>query len=299
MHPQVDKLANNLLTFGRSHLTGRPFFILITMEFKKVKIDAEYARTLLMSNELNRSAKDDLISKYANDMKSGEWKTDTAEPIKISKNGKLIDGQHRLMAIIKSGLEIDLWIAYDLDDDVFDVIDTGKKRTGGDTLKIFNVDNAIKISASIQVYHKLKENLAINRSGFRMTALSNQDILFEYKKNPSKWQTATLKANKWYLSFSKCLTHTEICALYFYLSNISENSADSFFNQLCGVSSIENYSFHSLRKKLISDKISKESKMTSDVRKSLIIKTWNLFRRGKQVKYLSYDPDADKKINPI
>lgn len=37
MHPQVDKLANNLLTFGRSHLTGRPFFILHNMATKVVQ----------------------------------------------------------------------------------------------------------------------------------------------------------------------------------------------------------------------------------------------------------------------
>jgi hypothetical protein len=42
------------------------------------------------------------INRFAELIKTGKWKVDTKQPIMISQSGALIDGRHRLMAIIKS-----------------------------------------------------------------------------------------------------------------------------------------------------------------------------------------------------
>jgi hypothetical protein len=61
-------------------------------------------------------------------MINNKWKQDTGECIKISKTGRILDGQHRLKAVILSNCSIYFYVATNIDDSVFDVLDTGKAR---------------------------------------------------------------------------------------------------------------------------------------------------------------------------
>jgi len=298
VYRRVDKLANNLLTFGRSHSTGRPFFILLTMEFKEVLIDPVYAAHLLEGNDKNRPLKEDLLLRYTDDMRTGKWRGQTGESIKVSKTNRLLDGQHRLNAIIKSGVSVKCLIVYGLDDQVFDVIDTGRGRSGGDTLSVYGIPNAIRVSTSIQVYDRIKNEYAFRRSGARTTKLTNQEVLSKYKEKAGEWDLSIMKAGRWYESMSKCLVLSEICAIYMFLSEIDKQQADSFFNQLC-TGDVRDKVILLLRKKLFDDKINKESKMTHDARLALIFKAWNAIRSGVELKTLTYHQETEKRLRPI
>ena len=60
----------------------------------------------------------------------------TGDPIRFSKTGKMIDGQHRLQAILNSGISVQCVVMRDLADDIFDVLDSGKPRGKVDVLFI-------------------------------------------------------------------------------------------------------------------------------------------------------------------
>jgi len=64
-------------------------------------------------------------------MLRGEWIT-THQGIAFAASGRLLDGQHRLEAIVKSGMAIEMLVVYGLDDAAFGAIDTGVKRTISD-----------------------------------------------------------------------------------------------------------------------------------------------------------------------
>ncbi len=114
------------------------------MEFIKRKVTPKLAQTMLdesvASGFENRPASQATVAKYASDMTKGNFHGDkTGETIKIAMvNGKkaVIDGQHRLHAIIKSGVSTDLSFAEGVDISMFKYIDGGKPRTLSDLMTI-------------------------------------------------------------------------------------------------------------------------------------------------------------------
>lgn len=55
------------------------------------------ARDMLTRNTHNRPPREGDVLKWAAEMEAGLWRMN-GEPIKFGESGRLIDGQHRLMA---------------------------------------------------------------------------------------------------------------------------------------------------------------------------------------------------------
>lgn len=85
-------------------------------------------------NIANRGLSKDTVQRYAHDMESGNWLV--GEPIMFDWDGVLIDGQHRLAAVIESGTSQDMLVITGYDPDVRLLINTGKNRNPQDALKI-------------------------------------------------------------------------------------------------------------------------------------------------------------------
>ena len=67
------------------------------------------------------------VSRYANDMKRGAWDLN-GENIKFDINGELIDGQHRLRAIVESGMTVVIAVQRGVSVEAFKSIDTESKK---------------------------------------------------------------------------------------------------------------------------------------------------------------------------
>ena len=74
-------------------------------EAKSVMISPTLAFEMLKHNKVNRKINERRVLIYAHEMQHGEWK-ETGHPIVVSSEGNLIDGQHRLHAILKSNCTI-------------------------------------------------------------------------------------------------------------------------------------------------------------------------------------------------
>lgn len=109
-----------------------------------VAMTPQLAKELLTecANESNRTSRDPVIAKYANDMVNGQWTDAHIAPIVISKNGVLLDGEHRLKAIIKSGKTIYVWVATDVDDEQYLTMDNGTPRRIRDYVKLYVPNNS-------------------------------------------------------------------------------------------------------------------------------------------------------------
>lgn len=70
----------------------------------------------------------------ARDIQNGNWRV-TGESLKISEGDVLMDGQHRLNAIIMSGRKVDIQLCRGLPENAFDAMDSGKVRTIADRLQ--------------------------------------------------------------------------------------------------------------------------------------------------------------------
>lgn len=113
------------------------------------RVTPELAQSWLDLNASNRNVRKDQVSRYARDMSDGNWVV-TGEAIKFGQSGKLIDGQHRLMAIVKSGVTVDLLVIKGLPDDVQGVLDSGRARTAADTLRMGGYTSANLLAAVVR-----------------------------------------------------------------------------------------------------------------------------------------------------
>jgi len=139
----------------------------------KTIITPEKAKELLENNAENqRKINKQRIKKYAEDMKNGSW-VYNGETIIVSKSGKLIDGQHRLMAVVESGCEIETAFVDDVPDEQ-DGIDTfctinSENRNNADVLYIDGFKEETSLFVKYISLHKafLQQKLSSKPSGIR------------------------------------------------------------------------------------------------------------------------------------
>lgn len=113
-----------------------------------VEVTPEMAQHLIdNANFGNRKLRPSLVSKYAKLMRNGDWKL-SPETIAISKTGRLLNGQHRMHAVVQSGGTHRFLFATGFDDDVFGVLDRGAKRSISDAI---GVDKKLAQAATVLV----------------------------------------------------------------------------------------------------------------------------------------------------
>lgn len=99
------------------------------------EINPKLATKWLTQNTGNRPLKDRLVVDLANAMLNHKFML-THQPIAFAPDGRLLDGQHRLQAIVESGMTVPMLVAFDADPDTFIVIDAGTKRSIADGLAV-------------------------------------------------------------------------------------------------------------------------------------------------------------------
>jgi hypothetical protein len=99
-------------------------------------MDADLARHILEAyNTGNRRISSVRVARLVQQMSSGEFQN-TGEPIILSREGVLNDGQHRLQAIVDADVTVEIDVRFGIPRSVFPKTDTGAARTGGDVLSI-------------------------------------------------------------------------------------------------------------------------------------------------------------------
>jgi hypothetical protein len=246
------------------------------------KITPALAEDLLKLNKNNRKIREATILSYSKEMKRGNWQL-TGEAIKISKTKRLLDGQHRLHAIIKSGATIEMLVISELPDEIFNVLDTGSLRNAKDVLSIIGVDNP-GLTSSISKFIINFNNGKYYTGTTKNESPTNKDIQTFYEQNPElteivKWTQENTKK-------FRLLTPSMVGGMYYVLSKKNITDADTFFGRLIyGLDLKAECSVRLLRDKLIRDSINK-SKLPTKEKVNLIITAWNHFRKGKDLKQL-------------
>jgi hypothetical protein len=68
-------------------------------------------------------------------MRRGEWRVN-GEAIKISRDGKILDGQHRLMAVLEADVAIETLVITGLEPEAQETMDQGRARSLADVFKL-------------------------------------------------------------------------------------------------------------------------------------------------------------------
>lgn len=101
-----------------------------------VTLTPEMAMQLLEHNMLNRPLGDGHVARIAKQIVEGKWRFN-GDTIKIADTGDVLDGQHRLWAVIESKTPVETIIVRGIERDAFSTIDTIRRaRSGADTLAL-------------------------------------------------------------------------------------------------------------------------------------------------------------------
>lgn len=90
-------------------------------------ITPEKAQHFLGMSRKNRPLKQKIVTSYSEIIKRGSWKDFPA--IVFDADGRFIDGQHRMHAIIEANTPVWLHAVHGVENSTFDVIDGGTKRS--------------------------------------------------------------------------------------------------------------------------------------------------------------------------
>lgn len=127
------------------------------------------AAVFLEKNDKNRKLSQKVVNRYAADMTAGRWE-ENGEPICISEDGTLKNGQHRLNAIIKANITVRMLVVYDVKSNIHEY-DRGEKRSVANILELNNYPASIYANSFVGAINFL------GMKAFNQRQISDKEIM--------------------------------------------------------------------------------------------------------------------------
>lgn len=240
-----------------------------------LRISPAVASKWLDRNTSNRPLSAVYVNELAAAMKRGEW-MENGEAIKFSKDGVLLDGQHRLAAVIASSVAIVSRVEYGLPPEAFITLDRGKKRNLGDALAMDGVTEHTLVAAAVTVVWQIRNEAWSNRQPTPMQ-------LLEFYENECGGIVDSIPPTR---SASKMSRGSTVVALHFLFSRHSRRLADEFMALVGSGANMEaGHPVLVLRDRLIADRMAKASLPRIEI-VAMFIRAWNAFVGNRTLRTL-------------
>lgn len=241
-----------------------------------VTITPAIAAAWLEANKSNRPVRRKHVQFLANEIKAGNWKLN-GQAVIIAENEDILDGQHRLLAVIEAGKAIDTLVIYGVERDAFSTIDTGAVRTSSDALYLYFQDipacTIQCVATAAQWCYRLERGFLLMRD-----RLSNTDAIEYVKKHQSLLQCA--ETIQTFPRENRPLSLGIGCALYEMFSRKHGGLASSFVAALyTGENVTRSDPEWQLRHAFMRDS-QRSTKLPPTAKIRMCVKGWNYRRRA-------------------
>lgn len=246
-----------------------------------VKITPKLAEEILDKNTLNRPLRSGRVERYSADMKAGNWKLN-GESIKITADHQLLDGQHRLFAVIDSGVTIESLIVEGLDADVMATIDTGAQRSFSDVLAIGKGKNTTIAAGATRWVAWYKSGRRGHPNSGNVT---HTEMLRVFEANPDLSTAAAAIGS----SKARRFVPPSILAFVYLMASRTDTAKAGAWLELLasGANMDEKHPVFQLRERMARNAAEKAKLAPLDVC-ALAIKSWNQFITGKRTNTLTW-----------
>ena len=245
---------------------------------KIVDVTPDMAAEMLEHNTMNRNISQLTVKRYAQAMASGEWEQN-GQTITLASDGTVLDGQHRLWAVIESGITIPFLIVHNVRKEAIGTIDSGIVRTFRHLLKIKGSEHPTTAAALTKfawVYDNYDTEMNIISCNI---GLRNPVLECYYDENRELIEHAAAVADCGNHHFTK--SHLAFCFYLFLRKNPMK--AGEFIGMLkTGEKLYTKHPIMTLRMKLIDNLMSK-NKFTVRETLAYYVKAWNAFLKGKEL----------------
>lgn len=241
------------------------------------KITPDTASEMLKSNTNNRPANPMHVARLAREITNGNWKVN-GDTICIASDGRIIDGQHRLMAVVRAGIGIETFVVEGLDYDTFNTKDIGKRRSSADTLAVCGEKQCKALAAALIVVGRY-----LTGRMDRRVAYTNMEVENLLEEHPD-----IRRSVRFCKETKRLIAQSTLTGAHYLFSRKSEEQADSFVTQtISGIGLNEGDPIYYLRERLLINSISK-AKLPADYIMALTIKAWNARRQNKTIQSLAF-----------
>lgn len=248
-----------------------------------VSVTPKMAGEWLAANKKNRNISQTAVELYARDMSNGDWHF-TGEPVKFDAAGNLIDGQHRLMALLRSGKTVALLVVRGLNTTAQDFMDSGKKRSAADMLALHGHANTSLLASTARFG-------IILESGVRVAGqvVSKAQIADYIEENPDLLDAVShANAAAKYMPFSP----TALAYSWMLLNRVDSLEAAAFFDSLANnATKGKGDPRNTLLRRMNAAKRSDERLRTDD-QVQFIVRAWNAHRKGSELHVLKVRADG-------
>lgn len=248
-----------------------------------VYIDPVRARELFEGNAENqRNIKKKNLEKIEASIRKGIFRLN-GESIIVSEKGRLLNGQHRVTAVMNTQIGIWSVLVENVPDAYFDSMDCGSSRQFKDVLTIGGNSNAHVLATTIQRLAEHSEDESKLGTGI---AFSHTDLMGIRELADGVEDSITVAARA-----TRVVAPSRTAWLHFLASKSCPLLGDSFFEQLAsGANLPERSPIFLFRERMLREKADR-NKLDARSALALLIKAWNAHVDGKSIGVLRWKDD--------
>lgn len=256
-------------------------------------VTPKMAEEWLTGNVDNRNLREARVLQHSQVLQRGEWEL-TGDCLVFDEDGTLLNGQHRLSAVVVTGIPARFVILRGVPSKAQEVMDTGLSRTLGDQLQRRGVPYYTYVSSALFWLHRMTYSEATGIAHYAEPSLrpSFRQLLSLYEKNQELAEEAPRIGR--HVNNLKVRAGATL-AIYHRLKQIDDENidveVDMFFDKwLTGAELKASDPIFRLREWCVEDAAKRHTKgRAPDYRfVAYAITAWNKWRDGEQIRQLKW-----------
>lgn len=242
------------------------------------------AEAMLANNEANRSIRPRYVQSLARQMTEGLWRM-AGDPIRFAADGTLLDGQHRLSAIIESRTAQDFVIITGLTSSAQVSMDSGIKRSFADVLHMKGETNCNVLAAVIRLVALHDRGVGYAELVRGAPHVGYSELLETYEKHADLGVAASFGQR---LSTDYRIGGRIGGFCWHEFGKLSVEDRDDFFDRLKNKDFTSHHDPLSVLYVTMLENASSVRRLPDVHKFALLVKTWNFYREGAEVKLLRW-----------
>jgi len=240
-----------------------------------INIDPKTAHKLLDErNKGNRPPKPNKVQQFSADMSNENWGL-TGDTLKFGSDGRLLDGQNRLAACVRSNSPFETHVVFGIDPDLFGRMDIGKPRNPSDVLHIAGYKYSSTLASALRWAYLLDTN-PYNRETLK------PDFVLSLARDRYPDIEPFIKCGR---DINRSFSHPagQSAALMYAFSRSDAKKCEDFLQAWLSGRRNGKYSIIDVMQALLhSQKANNNGRIHELTRAAIIIKAWNIFKAGNK-----------------
>lgn len=247
----------------------------------------EATRILELENVNNRNIRKTHVARLAEAMKADHWVVN-GETV-IYNDHYLLDGQHRLAACVLAGVPFTTWVIRNVPSDAMPSIDKGIARQFGDTLAWAGQSNARHAAAIVRRIWLLSETGAVTDT-LKMHSVDDYVLLKVAEQSDAQVQAAVAMGKRVSQSIGVSRTQWGTAFAWLMFCGNDHDVVNDFARAVADGIGLAGGDPRWALREWVALVVRKRRRLRNDEALIAIVKAWNAWIRGDEVKLLKVLP---------